>query len=151
MLLRVGISLSVTQVLKHVTIQRRELVPDSLALGLDDLAVAEQPLLAHLHVLYFVGQRHDLVQFAFATVLGGNLVLPAPPDVPDQRQLRLAQIVLGQTLVELVHRQVDNIMNRDRNLQRAGTLFIPREVFLFGFPDPFVSGLWLWIGTAVVR
>lgn len=84
-LLGVRVTLAVTQILKHVAVQRRELVPYSLAFGLDDLAVAQQPLLALLHVLDLVGQRHNLVQLAFATVLSGDLVLAPPPDVPDQR------------------------------------------------------------------
>lgn len=84
-LLGVRVTLTVTQILKHVTVQRGELVPYSLAFGLDDLAVAQQPLLALLHVLDLVGQRHNLVQLAFATVLSGDLVLAPPPDVPDQR------------------------------------------------------------------
>lgn len=102
--LGVRVTIAVAQILKHVTVQGRELVPHPFALGLDDLAVAQQPLLAHLHVLDLVGQRHDLVQLALAAVLGGDLVLAPPPDVPDQRQLRFAQVVLGQPLVELVHR-----------------------------------------------
>lgn len=150
-LLGVRVTFAVTQILKHVAVQCRELVPYSLAFGLDDLAVAQQPFLAHLHVLDFVGQRHNLVQFAFAAVLGGHLVLAPPPDVPDQRQLRLAQVVLGQALVELVHRQIDDVLHGNGDLERTGTFLVPSQVLLLSFPDAFVSGLGLWIGTAIVR
>lgn len=99
-----------------MAVQRRELVPYPLALGLDDLAVAQQPLLALFHVLDFVGQRHNLVQLALAAILGSDLVLAPPPNVPDQRQLRFAEVVLGQALVELVHRQIDDVLHGNRNL-----------------------------------
>lgn len=149
-LLGVRIAVTVAKILKHVTVQRRELVPYSPALAVDMLAIAQQSLLSRFHLLYLVGERHDLVQLSFAAVLGGDLVLAAPPNVPNQGQLRFAQIVLGQALVELIHRQVDDLQHGNRNLEGPGTLLVPGQVLLLGFSHFFVSRLWLWIGPTIM-
>lgn len=120
------IAVVVPEVLKDVTVQVHVLLADLLLLGQDGFALAQQPLLAVLHLLDLVGQRDDLVEFALAAVLGGDLVLAAPPDVPDERELRFAQVVLGQPLVELVHGQVDDVVHRNRDVERPGSFLVPR-------------------------
>lgn len=89
------IAVVVPEVLKDVTVQVHVLLADLLLLREDGFAFAQQPLLAVLHLLDLVGQRDDLVELALAAVLGSDLVLATPPDVPDERELRFAQVVLG--------------------------------------------------------
>lgn len=68
-----------------------------------EFALFIEPDLAFASSLHFIGQSQDLVQLALATVLSCHLVLTTAADVADERQLRLSQVVLAQSLVELVH------------------------------------------------
>lgn len=42
------------------------------------------------------------------------LVLATATNVPDEGELVLAEVILGQALVELIHRQVDDVRHGDR-------------------------------------
>ena len=55
------------------------------------------------------------------------LVLAPPPDVPAEGELILAEVVLGEHVVELVHRQVDDVVHRDGQTQRQRLPLVPRE------------------------
>lgn len=68
-------------------VQHRELALNVFVAADADLAIAIDALFALSHILHLVGQTDDLVQLTFATVLGGHLVLAAPPDIANQRQL----------------------------------------------------------------
>jgi hypothetical protein len=39
------------------------------------------------------------------------LVFAPASDVPDERELRLAEVVFGEPFVELIHRQVDDVVH----------------------------------------
>ena len=56
-----------------------------------------------------------------------HLVLAPPPDVPAEGELILAEVVLGEHVVELVHRQVDDVVHRDGQTQRQRLPLVPRE------------------------
>ena len=58
----------------------------------------------------FIAQRPQLYG---ETRYNTNLVLPPPPDVSAEGELILAEVVLGEHVVELVHRQVDYFVHRD--------------------------------------
>ena len=55
------------------------------------------------------------------------LVFAPPPDVPAEGELILAEVVLGEHVVELVHRQVDDVVHRDGQTQRQRLPLVPRE------------------------
>ena len=55
---------------------------------------------------------------------GAYLVLPSASDVPHQAELCLRQLQLGQALVKVIHRHVHDLVGRERDLQRAETLFV---------------------------
>lgn len=137
--------------LEDVSVELAELVLEGLALREHALLVSEQPVLAHAHQLHLVGQTQDLVQFPLAAVLRrhlnfkkiiykpifkikrnrADLVFAPPANVPDERELRLGQVVLGEALVELIHRQVDDVVHRDRNVHRPSALLVPTQVLFF--------------------
>lgn len=101
---------------ENMLVQHRELALNVLVAANTNLAVAIDALLALAHILHLVGQTNDLVQLALATILGGHLVLAAPTNVANQRQLRFGEVVLGQAFVELVHGQIDDFVHWHRNL-----------------------------------
>ena len=55
------------------------------------------------------------------------LVLPPPSDVSAQGELILAEVVLREHVVELVHRQVDYVLHRDWQSQRERLSLVPGE------------------------
>ena len=59
-----------------------------------------RPLIPELELLY-------LLQFSLTTILGGDFVLPAAPDVSAGVQLILRQVGLAQQVIELVHGETD--------------------------------------------
>ena len=59
-----------------------------------------RPLIPELELLY-------LLQFSLTTILGGDFVLPAAPDVSAGVQLILGQVSLAQQIIELVHGETD--------------------------------------------
>ena len=75
--------------------------------------VRHQLSLATLDTSHLRLQLLDLIDLPLATVLGGHLVLPPPPDVPTERELLLRQLVLGQQVIELVHGEVDDVGTGD--------------------------------------
>lgn len=90
--------------MKDVMIELTEFGLDSLSLKQHKVPVADESHLAIAHLLDLIGQTNYLIELAFATILSGNFVLSASPYVANERKLSLAQVVLAQTLVELVHR-----------------------------------------------
>ena len=58
------------------------------------------------------------------------LVFAAPPDVSDEAELRLCQVVFGETLVELVHWQVDDLVVGERDRHGPRPLLVPGQVLL---------------------
>ena len=75
-------------------------------------------------------QVDDGVQFAFAAVLRRHLVLAAPADVPDEGELGLAQVVLGEELVELFHGQVDDLFVGEGDFHGAGAALVAAGVLI---------------------
>ena len=53
------------------------------------------------------------------------LVLPPPSDVSAQGELILAEVVLREHVVELVHGQVDYLVHRDGQSQRERLPLVP--------------------------
>lgn len=105
-------------------VEFRVLVARLLSEHHESLVLQAQILLLRSHVLHFALQTEDLIHFALAAVLRRYLVLTTSANVADQRQLRLGQVVLGETLVELVDRQVDDFQRRNWNVQRAGASLV---------------------------
>jgi spore maturation protein SpmB len=115
---------------KYVPVKLSELLLDARHLLEHVVALAEQTHLAVAHLLDLVAEAIDLVEFALAAVLSGDLVLATAPDVADEGQLGLAQVVLAQAFIELVHRQVYNVAHGYGNIQSPGALLVPRQVLL---------------------
>ena len=123
---RVGLAIRITKRLEHVTVELGEAILDASLLRHQKLAFLVQTNLTLADALHFVGQRQNLVQFALAAVLSRHLVLAPAADVANQRQLRFRQIVLAQTFVEFVHGQIDDVVNRHRNVHSARPLLVAR-------------------------
>lgn len=113
-----------------MTIEQAELLLDTGYLLEHVVAVADQAHLAIAHFLDLVAEAVDLVELAFAAVLSGNLVLATTPYVAYKRELRLAQVVLAQPLVELVHGQVDDVAHGYGHVQSASAFLVARQVLL---------------------
>lgn len=127
---RIGPALLVPELREHLLVQALHLLlhlPD----GADELhLLLQQAGLVAPQLLHPLLQLDDGVQLALAAVLGRQLVLAPPADVADEGQLRLAQVVLGQQLVELLHRQVDDLLVGEGDLHGAGAALVPAGVLV---------------------
>ena len=55
-----------------------------------------------------------------------HLVLAPPPDVSAERELLLVELVPGEHVVELVHREVDDLVQREGDPDLAGLPLVAR-------------------------
>lgn len=102
--------------LENVPIQLLILVFDSLTFADHIFMFVDEPHFAIAHDFDFICQTQNLVEFAFSAILRCHFVLSPATYVANETQLRLAQVVLRQSLVELVHRQIYNVVNRNRHI-----------------------------------
>jgi len=94
----------VPQILENMLVQSIEFRLYPRVIGKCAGAFGFKYLLASADILDFSCQVIDLIHFALATILCCHLVLAATTYVTDERELCLAQLVLGQALIEFIHR-----------------------------------------------
>ena len=70
-------------------------------------------------------QCHPVYDVRFITCLT-YLVLAPPPDVSAEGELLLVELVPGEHVVELVHREVDDLVQREGDPDLAGLPLVAR-------------------------
>lgn len=116
--------------LEYMSVEQLVLVHDPLPLCNIILNLLVELRLSVAYVLHLISKTQNLIEFPLPAVLSSHLVLTPPPYVSDQTQLSLAQVVLGQPLVELVHGQIDDVIDGDRDAESPSTLLVPGKVLV---------------------
>ena len=63
---------------------------------------------------------------AIHVIMSRYLVLAPAPDVAAEGELLLVELVAGEHVVELVHRKVDDLAQRERDPDLAGLALVAR-------------------------
>ena len=83
----------------------------------------------------------------FKNVAITRLVFAAAPDITTECELLLGELVLAEQVVELVHRQVDDVVAGNRQAHRLRLSLVPEVCSLLKF---FISLLYLFLNLCIV-
>lgn len=106
----VGLALLIPKLGEHLLVEALHFLLH-LADGANKLhLLLQKSRLVTTHVVHPLLQVDDGIQLALSAVLGRHLVLATSTNVTNEGQLGLAQVVLGKKLVELLHRQIYDLL-----------------------------------------